>query len=253
MEVVRREGYQFCQELLVPCYQTDERTVLRPASFMDMAQEIAYWAAQELGFGYDTLHIHHKAWVLSRMHIRFLAPPRWRDAVKLYTWHKGTSGLFYLRDFVLLGPQGETAVTCTSSWVVIDEQSRHLVRPEEFQELLQVGEVADAIKEPAPKVSVPAKAGDAPVSLPEPAGEHRVAFSDLDIVGHTNNARYVVWAMDCLPLDVANQSLKDLIINFNKECLPGERVQLYRLHAGNAWYVEGRVDGKSCFTVKMEY
>ncbi len=247
MTPVRHEGYKFCQDICVPCYQTNDQTVLRPAAFMDLAQEIAYWAAQALGFGYDTLHIHHVAWVLSRMHIRFVQPPLWRDNVRLYTWHKGASGLFYLRDFDLRDADGNTAVACTSSWVVINEETRRLVRPEELAHLMEVGEVDHAIVEPAPKVHLP-RGAEA-----ELAAGHTVAFSDIDLIGHTNNARYVVWAMDCLPYEDAVRPLKDLYINFNKETVCGETVQLYRLRSGNAWFVEGRVDGKSCFVVKMEY
>ena len=85
MSVVSREGYKFKQDICVPCFYTDASFYLKPASFMDMAQEIAYWAAQELGFGYDDLHIHHIAWVLSRMHFHFADPPKWRDDVTLVT------------------------------------------------------------------------------------------------------------------------------------------------------------------------
>ena len=42
MSEVRREGYKFCQDICVPCYDTDASFYLKPASFMDMAQEIAY-------------------------------------------------------------------------------------------------------------------------------------------------------------------------------------------------------------------
>ena len=84
MTPVRREGYKFCQDLRVPCYQTNRQTLLKPAAFMDLAQEIAYWAASELGFGYDTLHLHHTAWVLSRLHIHFEDFPKWREDVSLY-------------------------------------------------------------------------------------------------------------------------------------------------------------------------
>ena len=246
MKPVRKEGYKFCQDICIPCYQTNGSCVLKPAAFMDMAQEIAYWAAQELGFGYDTLHIHHTAWVLSRMHIHFHRPVSWRDAVKLYTWHKGANGLFFLRDFLLLNEDGERCISATSSWVVIDEQTRRLVRPEDLSQLLQLDyDVEDAIAEPAPKVSLP-KGEDA-----EPAGEHRVAYSDIDLIGHTNNARYAVWAMDCLPVEEAAKPFKDLYINFNKETLAEETVQLFRLRQEDGWYVEGRVDGKSCFVLQL--
>ena len=61
---VRQEGYRFFQDIIVPCYEVDSSHALRASSFMDMAQEIAYWAAQGLGFGYDDLQVHHTAWVL---------------------------------------------------------------------------------------------------------------------------------------------------------------------------------------------
>ena len=89
MSVVNREGYKFSQDICVPCFYTDASFYLKPASFMDMAQEIAYWAAQELGFGYDDLHIHHIAWVLSRMHFHFADPPKWRATeAALVAWQK---------------------------------------------------------------------------------------------------------------------------------------------------------------------
>ncbi|MBR1706031.1 MAG: hypothetical protein IJ721_04480 [Bacteroidales bacterium] len=253
MSEVRKDSYKFCQDICIPCYETDAAFYLKPAAFMDMAQEIAYWAAQMLGFGYDDLHVHHVAWVLSRMHFHFENPPKWRDEVILKTWHKGAGGLFYLRDFELLSPQGEPLVTCTSSWVVIDERTRHFVRPDEMQHLLHIdGTVDDAIVEPAPKVVLP-RDGEG-----EPCGEHVVAYSDIDILGHTNNARYVVWAMDAVDYEtVSSHRVKDVYINFNRETTPGETVHLFRLRReeeGNlACYVEGRVDGKSAFCVKIVY
>ncbi len=252
MSEVRREGYKFCQDICVPCYDTDASFFLKPAAFMDMAQEIAYWAAQELGFGYDDLHIHHVAWVLSRMHFHFENPPKWRDNVTLYTWHKGADGLFYLRDFFLQDAHGSRIVTGTSSWVVIDERTRRLVRPEELQDKLSTGDVDDAIAERAPKVTMPRG------SEPEPAGEHTVVYSDVDIIGHTNNARYMVWAMDCIDYEtVSGRRVRDAYINFNKETTPGTTVQLFRLQTEEdgalVWYVEGRVDGKSAFCVKLVF
>ena len=165
MNEVIREGYRFRQRLTVPCYDTDAAFCLKPAAFMDMAQEIAYWAAEELGFGYDALQEHRTAWVLSRMHIRFARLPKWREQVDLVTWHKGSDGLFFLRDFLLRSPEGEALASCTSSWLVLDVATRHLVRPEALVDLLQVhpGAVEDAIAEPAPRIQFPRDAAPEPV------------------------------------------------------------------------------------------
>ena len=254
MSPVSREGNKFCQRLTVPCYDTDAAFLLKPAAFMDMAQEIAYWAAHELGFGYDDLQRHHTAWVLSRMHVHFGDPPRWRDEVILKTWHKGQNGLFFLRDFELLDPKGRPLVTATSSWLVMDVQTRRLVRDPLEAGLLRAGAEGegDAIAEPAPKLAMPSG------QVPDPAGEHVVSYSDVDLLGHANNARYIVWAMDCLGYDAATEPrIRDLYVNFNKETVPGSAVQLCRTTARRdaltSHFVEGRVDGKPVFCVQMDY
>ena len=51
---------------------------------------------------YDDLIQNHTAWVLSRTHIRFHQYPKWRDTVKLQTWHKVAFKVLYLRDFLLM-------------------------------------------------------------------------------------------------------------------------------------------------------
>lgn len=243
MTPIHQEGNTFSQQLCVPCYQTDRQGLLKPIAFMDMAQEIAYWAAEALGFGHDSLHVHHTAWVLARMHVRFLHLVRWRDDVTLQSWHKGGNGLFYLRDFQLLGTNGDVAVAATTSWVVMDERTRRLVRSEDLQHLLQVEQADHAIAEPAPKITPPKEM--------EPAGEHSVTASEIDINRHTNNARYMAWAIDSLPPDDAVRPVKEFCVNFNKETTEGDRVQLHRLRDGDKWLVEGCLDGKSCFAVQL--
>lgn len=246
MNMIHREGNKFRQELCVPCYQTDRQGLLKPSGFMDMAQEIAYWAADAMGFGYDSLHLHHTAWVMTRLHIRFQRPVRWRDAVTLFTWHKGYSGISFFRDFLMQDASGETSIAATSSWVIIDERSRRMVRPEDLLPLLQVEQPDHAIEEPAPKIILPKEM--------EAAGVHTVLSTEIDINGHTNNACYVVWAIGCLPTGATLQPAKDLYVNFSKETREGDSVQLYRCHTDNAWHVEGRLDGgKPCFSVKLCY
>ena len=238
---VKQEGSTFIQELCIPCYQTDSKGLLKPTAFMDIAQEIAYWAAEALGFGYGNLHVHHTAWVLARMHIRFMRPVRWRDNVSLYTWHKGTNGLLYLRDFLLRGADGEIAVAATSSWVVMDELSRKMVRPDSLQQFLQTGLAEDAIAEPAPKLILPKEM--------EVTGEHVVSGSEIDINHHVNNARYVGWALDCLPADT---TINELVVNFHKETFEGEQIQLRTGSADGSIYVDGLLGDKLCFAVQIK-
>ena len=57
---------KFTQKLTIPCYNTDASWRLKPASFMDLAQDAATQHATILGFGYDDLIISNTAWIRSR-------------------------------------------------------------------------------------------------------------------------------------------------------------------------------------------
>ncbi len=239
---------KYYQETIIPCYDADASFHLKPAAFMDLAQELAYWAAGELGFGFDDLQTHGTAWVLSRMHIRFTDMPLWRDKVRLITWHKGLEGLFFLRDFRMEDETGKERVACTSSWLVVDAQTHRLMRSDRLENMVQPDTQSpdNAIENSCPKVQLP-RGVEA-----EKTGEHRVSYSDLDILGHTNNARYVVWAMDCIdPAQTADARVKDLYINFIKETRLGDVVELFSVHDADGWTVEGRVEGHPAFCARI--
>ena len=241
---------KYVVEQLVPCYGVDGRQRLKPAAFMDMAQEIAYLAAGAMHFGYDELASDGTAWVLSRICFRFLETPSWRDEVSLYTWHKGPYGPFYVRDFSLEGKDGRKLVAATSSWVILDVASRRMMRTNEITEMIPESTVCheDAIAEPASKVMIPRGAAT------EEAGEHVVAYSDVDLLGHTNNARYVVWAMDCIPYEVAaEKEISEVPVNFNHETRPGDVVKMVRYREGDVFYVEGLTQDKAAFCAKIVF
>ncbi|MCX4335200.1 MAG: thioesterase [Bacteroidales bacterium] len=236
---------RFSQKLIIPCYDADFSCLLKPSSFMDLAQEFAQLHADRLGFGYDDMMRTRTAWVLSRMHIHFECHPKWRDEVTLSTWHKGAERLFYLRDFRMTGSRGETLVSATTSWLVLNMDTRRISRD---AEVLDGGTalMENAVGQPCGKVQMPKGAE------PEKVAEHKVAYSDVDMNGHTNNARYLVWAMDVLDYDFAvNNPVKDVKINFNNETRPGETVELFKAESEGKIYVEGKVGDKSAFCVEL--
>lgn len=243
---------KYIRELTVPCYHTDAKCLLKPSAFMDIMQEMAYLAATRLNFGYDTLHAGNTAWVLSRMHFTFGNPPAWRDTVRIETWHKGLEGLMFLRDFRMTDTEGTELLACTSSWLVMDIDTRRLVRSESLLGIVPEDTRCDddAIAEPAPKIVMP-HAAEA-----EMIAGHTVAYSDVDLNGHTNNVRYIVWAMDCIDYtELTECGVRDVKINFNRETVPGDRVELYSLRSeedGAARYIiEGKVEGRQVFITEI--
>ena len=98
-----------------------------------------------------------------------------------------------------------------------------------------------------------------PKNIPaEEVGCHKAAYSDIDVLGHTNNARYVVWAMDCIDYEeVVGNPVRSISINFIKETKPGEVVRIFRsvedIDGQKKYFIEGKIEDKPCFCARIDF
>ncbi len=243
---------KYTEERVVSCYEADSNHNFRPTAMLDLMQEAAGRDASTLGFGYDEMISENTAWVLSRTRVCFHKCPKWRDSVVLKTWHKGANRIFYLRDFLLESPEGELLISATTSWLIIDLATRRMVRNTTLAENFDNSEMGDAIEEQAGKVMLPKGLE------PELVHTHKVVWSDIDTNGHVNNVKYAVWALDAVDYDLLKEkSLKEMLINYDTEVMRDQTVELYRVVAqeeeSTVVYIVGKVEGKSCFSIKMNF
>lgn len=238
----------------IPSFDVDSSSTMKATTFLNYAQEAANIHADYLGVGYDSMHTTRKAWVLARMRVVFHRLPKWREHIIMQSWHKGAAGFLYLRDFEMFDNEGaEKLVSATSSWLVIDIDTRKLSKYTELAENEGKCIVENAIDEPAPKITMPR--GVEPVHVIS----HKVDYSDLDMVGHVNNVKYTEWSMNAVELDITtSRPLKELVINFNNEIKAGDTVEMYR-HCETAadgslvYFIEGRVADKASFIEKLVF
>ena len=243
---------KYTEERVVSCYEADSNHNFRPTAMLDLMQEAAGRDASVLGFGYDEMISENTAWVLSRTRVCFHKCPKWRDSVVLKTWHKGANRIFYLRDFLLESPEGELLISATTSWLIIDLATRRMVRNTTLAENFDNSEMGDAIEEQAGKVMLPKGLE------PELVHTHKVVWSDIDTNGHVNNVKYAVWALDAVDYDILKEkSLKEMLINYDTEVMRDQTVELYRVVAqeeeSTVVYIVAKVEGKSCFSIKMNF
>ena len=237
----------FSKDYTITCYEADANQLMRPTAMLDLMQEAANVNASTLGFGYDEMMNSNTAWVLSRIHVKFNNTPKWREEVNLKTWHKGVSKLFYLRDFILSDKEGNPMVLATTSWLIIDMNTRRLVRNSD----LALNDTAiHAIETPADKVVIPVDIE------PELVRKHPVTWSEIDTNGHVNNVKYAVWAIDAVKQeDIKEKPLKELLINYDAEVMPGDVVKISRVRQeteeGIVYYITGKVSDKQNFSVKL--
>lgn len=240
---------KFYEDFVAACYQVDRRKILRPSAFLDLAQHMAVFGADKLSFGDAQLGPYGCTWVLARQHVRFERPVMHKEPCRVLTWHKGMQGIYFIRDYQILGADGQPAINSTSSWVVMNIAERRLVRGDFLSEIVSTEPQSRdfAIEEQAGKVAVPR---GTELSL---IGTHKVLYSDVDYNQHANNVKYTVWAMDALPEELVNEKMvKELTINFTREARPGETVELWHvMDADGAHVIEGRVDDHQVFIEKL--
>lgn len=241
----------YSQYGVIEWHSCDIRGELRPSAFLNMTQEIAGFHANRLGFGYYDLIGMNQAWVLSRIRVKYLSHPRWCDKFRLETWHKGMQSLFGIRDFILFDGQGERAVVATTSWLIMNTLTHRIERQSGniFNSALYTGSkntLCHAIEEQCGRIRK--------ADCPECVRTHSVLYSDVDYLGHANNARYVEWIMDTLDIDfIRGHKVREFQLNFNSETRIGDKIEIYKavkpsaVDSCIALYFEGRRNGEVVF------
>ena len=220
----------------------DGRGICKPSALLDHLQIAAGFAAEEGGFGRETLVEKYGAfWMLARSWFRLERPLRWEDRLTIRTWHRGGQAATLYRDYDLYvgrEPVGE----CVSAWVLARQSDRQLLRLSAIRELDNTGGGALCKDKKLSKLRLPD-------GLRE-ADRRRTRYSDTDINGHVNNTRYADFACDALEMEKleAGTFLSQLQIGYLAECRPGEELRLMAGQEGETRFVE---DGKSRFEAAL--
>nr|MDA3824149.1 thioesterase [Bacteroidales bacterium] len=90
-----------------------------------------------------------------------------------------------------------------------------------------------------------------------PSSVHTVRYSDLDIVGHVNNVKYIEWCTDVLDSELLiNKGVADFEINFMSEAKSGEKVEISTSEMKDSVvWLSGKnlVTEKECFRAKITF
>lgn len=236
------------QTIHIACYDTDQSCRMKPAAFMDYAQELAGDNAEMLGFGYDELIGKGLVWIISRMKMRFHRLPSWRENVTLTTWHRGFDGPFYLRDYQMKDKDGNTLAQATSSWVILDIDQRRVVRTTYGEDPRTICPEA-AVEQPCKRMRIPHG------TTLEDAGTHVVRYSDIDKNLHANNVMYIVWATDVLDREYVNtHPVRELEVDFISEAMPDDVVTLRKVEiAKDIWMVAGYIGDRESFIARFDF
>ena len=221
---------------------------IRPDSLLHYLQAAAYEHSTREGF--SAFHLFGKGltWVLSRYHLRILRYPAVGEEVCIRTWYPGSQRPFYLRDWEIVDPRGETLLLATSSWLILDLATR---KPVEDDRLLGglVPRAVRALDDDFPTLPAPEN----------PRYENRfcVRLGDTDLNRHVNHVYYVQWALESAPPEVlASRVPLEIEAGYRGEARHGDVVVVHTGASGDGTFLHQLLresDGKELTRVRTKW
>ncbi|MDR1065583.1 MAG: acyl-ACP thioesterase, partial [Oscillospiraceae bacterium] len=236
-------GYK--KRFSVEFYNTDFRSELKLSALFGMLQETAGPASEALGFGFRRMReSFNAAWILTRMRADVARPAAWGEEIVIETWNRNHSRTMFERDFIVWSADGERLASAVSKWVVLDIATRAMLSADDFGFGEKDIDIPRAIDCKLGRLRAPDALTD--------VYRRAVAYSDVDVNGHVNNARYVDFAMDSLPLEYhAENIVKSIEISYVSEARAGETLTLRSAAAPGVTYIEGVNGGAVVFRAQL--
>jgi medium-chain acyl-[acyl-carrier-protein] hydrolase len=219
--------------------------LLKHTELCNLLQLTAGYHAELGGLSFTHMQQYDQAWVLSRMRVEIDELPKWRDVVTVKTWiHdlQGTRSVRALEMYI-----GDRKVIGSSTyWAVFNTKLRKaeaLALPHEhFEKYPDKFPTTESFK----KVNVQRKA--------ELHSEHRVVLSDLDIVFHANNVKYLEWCLDAVDhRPILKQQLQSFDMNYMRELQLSDAVSIMKGEEDKQTYFSIIKDDKPCFALELNW
>jgi medium-chain acyl-[acyl-carrier-protein] hydrolase len=196
------------------------------------------------GISFTDMQAAHQAWVLSRMRVEVKRLPKWREKIRLSTWIISLENSRSVRAIEIYSGQ-EKIVGCETFWSVFNTSTRrpeYLALPHEHFELY------------AGKHSTEARVKKIDITgTGQPIEIRSVKVSDLDIVNHVNNVRYLEWCLDLVqPEIVLENKITAMDMNFARELLLGDEIEISRIVAGDLVTFAITRNSLHCFALQLQ-
>lgn len=219
--------------------------LLRHTELCNLFQITAGYHAELGGLSFTDMQLHNQAWVLSRMRVEIEKLPKWRDTVTVKTWIVDLQGSRSVRALEMWHNGRKLAASLTY-WAVLNtklRKSEALALPHEhFEKYPDHLPTAESFRQIELSGAL------------ETGGEHAVKFSDLDIVNHANNVKYLEWCLDrCNVKKIMRQQLSSFDMNYLREAKLGDIISINSSESDQQSRFILSKETKHCFALELNW
>jgi medium-chain acyl-[acyl-carrier-protein] hydrolase len=197
------------------------------------------------GISFTDMQEFNQAWVLSRMRVEITELPKWRDIVTVKTWINSLENSRSVRALEM-HVNGKKIVGSETFWAVFNTKARRpepLALPYQHFELYPENKATEM---GFSKINVtPEK---------EMVFERTVFMSDLDIVNHANNVKYLEWCLDLVDENkILSKQVKSFEMNFLKELSLKDKVIIHECINDEDTVFSITKEDKTCFALQLNW
>ncbi|RDI04424.1 acyl-[acyl-carrier-protein] thioesterase [Flavobacterium sp. AG291] len=235
----------FSQDWEINFLQCTPNGLLKHTELCNLLQLTAGAHAELGGISYIDMQTRDQAWVLSRIRLEIDSLPKWGDTITIKTWIVDLQGSRSVRALEMYLGNKKLASALTY-WAVLNtklRKSEALALPHEhFEKYSELVPTQESFKK---------------IELSRPSEEvnsRKVVLSDLDIVFHANNVKYLEWCLDNIDYKpLLRQQLKSFDMNYLRELMAGDEVSILKGSDNNQTYFTIQKAGKPSFALELNW
>ncbi len=183
--------YLYSEKYHIRTYEIDSLKRLTIPSMIKLMHETAMQNVINLNLSVWDLEPYKIAWVLIKKRMKIIRQPTLGEKIRIETYPAGFQKFFTHRDFLIFDAKNNLIVEASTTWLLINTETRQMTRiPERILKL----------EMPAPEDCL-ARA-DKQIPKPNTAAivekEFDVQFHQLDFNSHLNNVYFIQWMLETL-------------------------------------------------------
>lgn len=243
-QVLTENSYSRQEELVF--WDCDQKKRARPAALLSKMAAFAGYDYDARGLTYEKLYALREVFLISRAAVQIHDCPHAADVLTITTWENGAKGAHMQRVYEMTDQTGRLWVSGKSDWILVDPICRKILRPASFT-AKKITFCPKEINCPEPKKIILPKEGL------ENLGRRTVRWSDLDGNGHLFSGNYADIVWDALPPDLQERTPGQFFVNYSREAVLNETLQLSGCRDGDIYRVEGMGRDGVCFTAECVF
>jgi medium-chain acyl-[acyl-carrier-protein] hydrolase len=197
------------------------------------------------GLSFSDMQQFDQAWVLSRIRVEITDLPKWQDKVVVKTWIESLQGANSVRNIEMY-LNGKKIIGASTFWAVLNTKLRKAEALALAHGHFEKFPEWHATKIPLSRINV--------LKETEMVAERKVALSDLDIVNHANNVKYLEWCFDAMNIEpILKMQLLNFEMNFLRELNLDDEIQVNAVVAEKPEFFTVTKGGKVCFALQMSW